>query len=58
MLYKSKTFELLELLDIVGLFLWVLYYCGYMRLLETGFMHVFYLGRAPYTKETLPDFLK
>ena len=26
MLYKSKTFELLELLDIVGMFLWVLYY--------------------------------
>ena len=24
MLYKSKTFELLELLDIVGMFLWIL----------------------------------
>ena len=24
----------------------------------TGFMQVLYLGRAPHTKETLPDFLK
>ena len=23
---------------------------------ETGYMHVLYLGRAPRTKETLPDF--
>ena len=30
----------------------------YIGLLETGFMQVFYLGRAPRTKETLPDFLK
>ena len=70
MLYKSKTFELLELLDIVGIFLWVLLYgpkrpflsisvsCDYIGLLGTGFMQVFYLGRAPRTKETLPDFLK
>ena len=30
----------------------------YIRLLGTGFMQVFYLGRAPRTKETLLDFLK
>ena len=30
----------------------------YIGLLGTGFMQVFYLGRAPRTKETLPDFLK
>ena len=33
-------------------------YIEYIGLLGTGFMHVFYLGRAPRTKETLPDFLK
>ena len=32
--------------------------CDYIGLLGTGFMHVLYLGRAPRTKETLPDFLK
>ena len=35
-----------------------LYHCDYIRLLGTGFMQVFHLGRAPRTKETLPDFLK
>ena len=30
--------------------------CDYIGLLETGFMQVLYLGRAPRTKETLPDF--
>ena len=35
-----------------------LYHCDYIGLLETGFMQVFYSGRAPRTKETLPDFLK
>ena len=35
-----------------------LYHCDYIGHLVTGFMHVFYLGRAPRTKETLPDFLK
>ena len=30
----------------------------YIRLFGTGFMQVLYLGRAPHTKETLPDFLK
>ena len=33
-------------------------YIEYIGLLGIGFMHVFYLGRAPRTKETLPDFLK
>ena len=32
--------------------------CGYIGLLGTGFMPVLYLGRAPRTNETLPDFLK
>ena len=35
-----------------------LYHCDYIGLLGTGFMQVFYLGRAPRTRETLPDFLK
>ena len=35
-----------------------LYHCDYIGLLEIGFMKVFYLGRVPRTKETLPDFLK
>ena len=35
-----------------------LYHCGYIGLLGTGFMQVFHLGRAPCTKETLPDILK
>ena len=33
-------------------------HCDYIGLLGTGFMQVFHLGRAPHTKETLPDFLK
>ena len=28
----------------------------YIGLFGTGFMQVLYLGRAPRTKETLPDF--
>ena len=32
--------------------------CKYIGLLGTGFMQVMYSGRAPHTKETLPDFLK
>ena len=32
--------------------------CNYIGLLGTGFMQVMYSGRAPNTKETLPDFLK
>ena len=34
------------------------YQCDYIELLGTGFMQVLYSGRAPRTKETLPDFLK
>ena len=32
------------------------YSCDYIGLLGTGFMQVLYLGRAPRTKETLPNF--
>ena len=35
-----------------------LYHCDYIGLLGTGFMQVFHLGRAPCTKETMPNFLK
>ena len=64
MLYKSKTFELLELLDIVGFIVGIVYgpkwpfyscYC-YIGLFGTGFMQVLYLGRAPRTNETMPNF--
>ena len=41
-----------------GRFYPYLYHCDYIGLLGIGFMQVFYLGRAPRTKETLPDFLK
>ena len=41
-----------------GRFYPYLYHCDYIGLLGTGFMQVMYLGRAPHTKETLPDFLK
>ena len=33
-----------------------LYHCDYIGLLETGFMQVLYLSRAPRTKETLSEF--
>ena len=36
----------------------VIEYIEHIGLLGTGFMQVLYLGRAPRTKETLPDFLK
>ena len=39
-----------------GRFYPYLYHCDYIGLLGTGFMQVLYLGRAPRTKETLPDF--
>ena len=39
-----------------GRFYPYLYHCDYIGLLGTGFMQVFYLGRAPRTKETLPEF--
>ena len=32
--------------------------CDYIGLFGTDFIQVLYLGRAPRTKETLPDFLK
>ena len=32
--------------------------CDYIGLFGTSFMQGLYLGRAPRTKETLPDFLK
>ena len=64
MLYKSKTFELLELLDIVGFIVGIVYgpkwpfnlCCDYIGLFWTGFIQVLYLGRTLRTKETLPDF--
>ena len=64
MLYKSKTFELLELLDIVEFIVGIVYgpkwpfysCCDYIGLFGTGFIQVLYLGRAPRTKETMPDF--
>ena len=64
MLYKSKTFELLELLDIVGFIVGIVYgpklpfysCCDYIGLFGIGFIQVLYLGRAPRTKETLPNF--
>ena len=37
----------------IGYILHILYYLGHVN---AGFMQVFYLGRAPRTKETLPDF--
>ena len=41
-----------------GRFYPYLYHCDYIGLLGTGFIQVFYLGRAPRTKETLHYFLK
>ena len=38
---------------------WPFYSCwDYIGLLGTGFMQVLCLGRAPHTKETLPNFLR
>ena len=70
MLYKSKTFELLELLGIVGFIvgmydeycLWaqvaVLLMLGLYCTVWDRYVQVLYLGRTLRTKETLPDFLK
>ena len=41
-----------------AVFIHICIHCDYIGLLETCFMQVFYLGRAPRTNETLPDFLK
>ena len=43
-------------MDPRGHFYPYLYHCDYIGLLGTGFMQVLYLGRAPRTKETLPEF--
>ena len=32
--------------------------CDYIGLFGAGFIQVLFLGKAPHTKETLPDFLK
>ena len=70
MLYKSKAFELLELLDIVGFIVGMFYgYCLWAQVavllmlwlywtVWDRFMQVLYLGRVSRTKETLPHFLK
>ena len=66
MLYKSKIFTLVTIeysccimMSIVIGPKWPFYSCcNYIGLLGTGFMQVMYLGRAPHTKETLPDCLK
>ena len=67
MLYKRELINSLEtigyscciMMSIVIGSKWSFYSCcDYIGLLETGFMQVLYLGRAPRTKETLPDFLK
>ena len=66
MLYKSKILTLVTIgysccimMSIVIGPKWSFYSCcNYIGLLETGFMQVMYLGRAPRTKETLPDCLK
>ena len=67
MLYKSKLLTLVTIgysccimMSIVIGPKWPFYSCcNYIGLLGTGFMQVFYLGRAPRTKETLPEnFLK
>ena len=41
-----------------GRFYPYLHHCDYIGLFGTGFIQVMSLGRAPRTKETLPDFLK
>ena len=66
MLYKSKILTLVTIeysccimMSIVIGPKWSFYSCcNYIELLVTGFMQVMYLGRAPRTKETLPDCLK
>ena len=67
MLYKRELINSFETIGynccimmsiVIGL-KWPFYSCcNYIGLLGTGFMQVMYSGRAPHTKETLPDFLK
>ena len=66
-LYKSKNILTLVIIGyivgfIVGIYIEYCYgqkwpYCIYWTVWDR-FMQVVYLGRAPRTKETLPDFLK
>ena len=67
MLYKRKLINSFEtvgyscciMMSMVIGTKWSFYSCyDYIGLLGTDFMQVLYLGRAPRTKETLPDFLK
>ena len=66
MLYKSKILTLVTIeysccimMSIVIGPKWSFYSCcNYIGLHGTGFMQVMYVGRAPRTKETLPDCLK
>ena len=66
MLYKSKILTLVTIgysccimRNVVIGPKWPFYSCcNYFGLFGTGFMQVMYLGRAPRTKETLPDCLK
>ena len=66
MSYKNKILTLVNIeysccimMSIVIGPKWPVYSCcNYIELLGTSFMQVMYLGRAPRTKETLPDNLK
>ena len=66
MFYKSKILTLVTIgysccimMSIVIGPKWPFYpCCNCIGLLRTGFMQVMYLGRAPHTKETLPNCLK
>ena len=66
MLYKRELINSLETIGYCSCIMmsivigpkWSFYSCcDYIGLLGTGFIQVLYLGRAPRTKETLPDFL-
>ena len=67
MLYKRESINSFETIGysfciMMSIFIrpkWPFYSCcNYIGLLGIGFMQVMYLGRAPRTKETLPDSLK
>ena len=67
MLYKRELINFFEtigyscciMMSIVTGPKWPFYSCcNYIGLLGTCFMQVMCSGRAPHTKETLPDFLK
>ena len=42
----------------IGYILHILHILDCLGQVNAGFIQVLYLGRAPRTKETLPDFLK